>query len=112
MAYQRFVWGPVDAQLKEEFAVLSAKFGEGYEQRSFNGMRNSHPSWDIAIPKLEPIFAPDIRSFLADHGGVTPFWWRSPQGIDVLVVAPGYQIKPIPGEPFLSLTTQFNEVIG
>ncbi|TAN52015.1 MAG: hypothetical protein EPN21_05115 [Methylococcaceae bacterium] len=113
MAYQRFAWGPVTAQLKEEPEVLEARFGEGYAQRSFNGMRNALQLWEVSMPRLEPAFAPAIRGFLADHGGVTPFLWRSLLGVDLLVVAPGWKIDdPKNGEPWLVLNTTFKEVIG
>lgn len=59
--------------LQEEPRVRSAKFGDGYEQRSPDGINTQPQSWQLQFNDVENSIADDMLAFLRAAGGATAF---------------------------------------
>ena len=59
--------------------ILSAKFGDGYEQRSADGINADLDSWRLSFPNVKSTDADTIEAFFVTAGGVTPFTWTPPR---------------------------------
>jgi phage-related protein len=59
--------------------VLSAAFGDGYVQRTADGLNTMPRSYRLEWAPCTPAEADYIIGFFETHGGVTPFWWTSPR---------------------------------
>jgi len=57
--------------------VLSAGFGDGYTQRSANGLNPLIESWDLSYQDLTDDEVGVLLAFFADLGGVDNFTWQS-----------------------------------
>ena len=73
---ETFTWiedrGP---QGNNEPSVLVAKFGDGYEQRSPNGINNNLPNWALTYSVRSDVEAQAIDAFLIRQAGVLAFFW-------------------------------------
>jgi phage-related protein len=105
-AIEEFTWGArIGDQGAVAFSVLSAKFGDGYEQRVGNGINPRSESWPYTyigpIDEVEP-----IKRFLDWHGGAQVFQWTPPFGQPGLFTCAGYNVTP-KGGPQVQLTATF-----
>lgn len=76
-----FTWIPsLNSQLDEEPRVLSAAFGDGYEQRAGDGINNNLPKWSLRFDTRTVSEAGAIRDFLRACNGVDSFDWTPPMG--------------------------------
>lgn len=55
------------------------QFGDGYEQRSTDGLNTNMETWSIAF-KRPPATIDIIDLFLSDRKGVEAFNWTTPKG--------------------------------
>jgi len=62
--------------------VLTATYGDGYEQRVAAGINNTSESWNLTWKNRTSAHANKIIKFLEDQGGVTAFDWY-PTGYDI-----------------------------
>lgn len=68
--------------LAQEPKILEAKFGDGYEQAIFNGLKHSPESWSIKFTSISATEVQNIISFFVDNNtATTPFDWTNPNGI-------------------------------
>lgn len=56
---------------------MSAKFGDGYEQRSSIGLNPILPTWSLTFTGLRKEIDP-IDVFLEARGGAESFQWKTP----------------------------------
>lgn len=69
-----WVWVESDgAQLDEEPRVKSARFGEGYEQRSPDGINFMELAWELPFDEVDDAIADEMIEFLRLHKGHLPF---------------------------------------
>lgn len=71
-----FDWGETrKASLEEAPRVVAARFGDGYEQRSADGINNRAQVWDLNFDQVDEAIADDIVTFLRARNGVEAFDW-------------------------------------
>ena len=69
--------------------VLVAQFGDGYSQRTANGLNSQPSEWSVSWSPISLTNAETIRAFLASRGGVEAFRWTPPgAGSPVVVICP------------------------
>ena len=61
------------ATLEEEPAIQSVQFGDGYEQRSADGINHMRQVWVIPFDEVDDLVADDMIQFLRDHKGYIAF---------------------------------------
>ena len=90
--------------------VLSAKFGDGYEQRALDGINNELEGWSIQVHSInESAWASAIEAFLRAQAGVTAFQWTTKFGRTALFVCRDWKRVPVaPG--MTTITAMFEEV--
>lgn len=59
--------------------ILSAKFGDGYEQRSADGLHPDLQSWQLSFNNLATTSVDTIEAFFVTAGGVSTFTWTPPR---------------------------------
>lgn len=78
MAIEEFNWCPrINAEAETTFRVRKAKFGDGYEQVSGDGLNPKSQEWTLNFTGDEAYIA-TIQSFLDRHGGTKAFQWKPP----------------------------------
>jgi phage-related protein len=93
-------------RMKPRVTVL--KFGDGYEQRTTDGLNTKLESWSVSF-KRSPTAINSIDSFLNTCGGVTAFNWETPDGVTKTFVCREWEISTdSPGWETLNAT--FDEV--
>ena len=68
------------AELKEVPRVRVAKFGDGYEQRSAEGINAIQEVWSLSFNTRTNAERDAIRAFLRARAGVEAFDWTTPLG--------------------------------
>lgn len=83
-----FTWAVAfAAQVSLKPRVLSAKFGDGYEQRVADGINSALESWAITVNSISEVAgASAIEAFLRTQAGVTAFQWTTRYGRTALFV--------------------------
>jgi phage-related protein len=76
-----FTWVPdFGAAEKIKPKVLAAQFGDGYSQRSPDGINNMPRVWSVQFTLLDATTIDAIHDFLVTQAGVTAFTWTPPKG--------------------------------
>lgn len=70
-------WG---TQFQIEANAHLAKFGDGYEQATPNGLNNVLEKWNLTFKDIPEATYVAIKAFLKTHKGTTPFQWTTPDG--------------------------------
>ena len=98
-------WAPlVGLEGQSSFAVLSAKFGDGYEQTAADGIQNKRAEWPLSFTDNNVVIA-EIAAFLDLHAGWKAFLWTPPLGVEGEFKASKYALKPLGGNMYtLSVT--------
>ena len=75
-----FTWKPSwGAKLSVKPSVMSAKFGDGYEQRVADGINSQPRIWSLTF--TSPVSEIDaIEAFISLAGAVSSFDWTPPTG--------------------------------
>ena len=60
--------------------ILTAQFGDGYEQVQADGINNVYEDWDVVWTNLSISDSATVIDFLKSHKGVDAFSWVSPKG--------------------------------
>ena len=104
-----FTW-PVQAKLTgtTKFAVLTAQFGDGYQQTAADGINNKLQSWPIAIRGPQAQVTP-ARDFLDARGGSQSFFWTPPLGAQGYYKCTEYGLQHV-GVGNWELTATFMQV--
>lgn len=110
MSNQTFTWC-VDlngAQGGNSFNVLSAKFGDGYEQDTSVGINNRKQQWSVSKTEKKALIE-EIKAFLDAHKGAESFLWQSPFDGLIRVKASSYNLEPLGGIAW-RISTTFTQV--
>lgn len=79
----RFTWIPDQGPTRTSKAdVNKAKFGEGYSQRSANGINSISEVWELTFTLRTRADVADMGAFLKANKGVSNFDFAAPDGID------------------------------
>lgn len=78
------------------FSVRTAKFGDGYEQASPDGINNKISEWSVTYVGHRILDGlADIESFLDRHAGATSFLWTPPNGTEGLFRCAKYNLTDL-----------------
>ena len=73
-----FIWLPdIGSQRSITSTVVATKFGEGYEQRTANGINFIPKIWQLTFT-TNSAHGTDILNFLDARGGLESFSWTDP----------------------------------
>lgn len=76
-----FTWTPTNGvRQKTTPRVRRIKFGDGYEQRTADGINTKSETWDLAFVGLTDAEADAIDAFLTARNAVEAFDWVTPAG--------------------------------
>lgn len=100
-----FTWSPrLNPQGDILFKTRKAKFGDGYEQVSGDGINARSQKWSLNFTGTEDYILP-IRDFIDNHGGIRAFQWRPPLEQLGLYRCEDPKLTPLGGNNYsLSLT--------
>jgi phage-related protein len=59
--------------------VLAATFGDGYVQRTPDGLNEQPRTFQLEWGPVTVAVADYIEDFFSRHKGAQPFWWQSPR---------------------------------
>lgn len=105
-----FYWAPsYTSNAEVNFNVRRVKFGDGYEQRSADGLLKERREWDLQFANIAKDVCSTIKEFLRVRAGVESFSWETPESEEVKVVCLGYR-EVYSGPNIRSLTMKFEEV--
>lgn len=72
---------PVKAQMSDTWSspVRIVQFGDGYSERSANGLNRANEVWDVECAFASEIAGANLQTFLETVGGWQAFLWQSPR---------------------------------
>lgn len=92
--------------------VLSVKYGDGYEQRTADGINYELENWSVTVHSTgESGGVSAVESFLRTQAGVTAFQWATPHGRTALFVCRNWR-REVLGPGTSRITGTFEEVLG
>lgn len=111
MAIETFTWCPrVNAQADVKHRVRKAEFGDGYTQRSGDGINTRTQDWTLSFVGTET-YIEEILTFLDRMGGTKAFQWKPPLYPLSLFTCEEY--KPVAmGAGIFSLEVTFNQAFA
>lgn len=68
------------AQMAVTPRVITAKFGDGYEQRAADGINTNLRKWQVQFKNRDDTETAAILAFFEAENGVTSFDWTPPVG--------------------------------
>lgn len=89
------------------FRVLTAQFGDGYEQTAADGINNKTESWPLSFTGRATVITP-IEAFLDARGGWQAFLWTPPLGTQGYYKCASYESKQM-GNDVWQLTATFKQ---
>jgi len=96
--------------LEEEPAVTATRYGDGYEQRSANGIHPIAQKWQLNFEQVDNAIADDILAFLRGRGGVEAFDWTPRWATAAIrVKCPRWSRSP-DGDGLSRMTASFEQV--
>lgn len=108
MARLTFSYRPdYESTMSQEPAVLTTKFGDGYEQRVANGINNSPEKWSLKFTVGNPVL-PSALAFIQARKGVESFYWTNSFGTTNVYVCRRWNLSRGPGKQVLSM--EFEQV--
>lgn len=107
---KEFAWSmDMGAAADIQHKINKTQFGDGYAQRSPNGINNKVLNWSgVKTGDFETMIDPIIQ-FLDEHGGVTPFLWTDPHGNTNKYTCAEYTASQRKGN-FWQITLKFEQV--
>lgn len=110
--YADRAWFPQQASRSVKPAVWQAKFGDGYEQNTPQGINYQPETWTLTFSFITQADAQEFEQMLAGYGGYQAFTWRSPRGPNPLrVLCRSWSDVNDPGKKF-ALQAKFEQVYG
>lgn len=102
-----FTWCPrINPQGSITLRVLTAQFGDGYQQNAADGINSKTGSWPLEFVGSAEEIKP-IADFLDVHGGWQRFLWTAPLSVAAVYLAGTYTVTPMGGDLYtLSVTLQ------
>ena len=105
---ETFSWTPqVGMNGTAKYQVLSARFGDGYQQVAADGINNKIESWPVSFTGTKDEIRP-IRDFLDRHAGYQSFYWTPPLGEKGMYRSFDIPMPPPPREIY-TLSTVFEQ---
>lgn len=83
------------ADLNEKPRVLTAQFGDGYEQRVGDGINTRPRTWRLSFNTRTDAEIAPILAFLRARNGVEAFDWTDPDGVAGKFVCREWQRTPV-----------------
>lgn len=74
----------ISSSLSRKMRTLESSFGDGYTQRSGDGLNVKGETWQAEWSALTPEQADEIEAFFEAHLGYRAFLWRAPQSATTL----------------------------
>jgi phage-related protein len=75
-----FDWAEsIGTQVQVEPKVVTVRMGDGYAQRSPDGLNNMPDNWDMRFTAVYPVAGDEIVAFFKAHGGWIAFQWTPPR---------------------------------
>lgn len=107
---ETFTWLPEQKAISEEvqYRVLSARFGDGYEQSAGAGLNPRRSGWSLMFVGIEEKMGP-IQEFLDRHGEGRAFLWTPPGWSEAMVVQCRGYTKTHRGGPVWQLSLGFEQ---
>ena len=85
-----FEWIPGYApELIQQPRVLAVRFGDGYSQRSGDGINNEPQSWALTFTNVADNVADAMIGFLRNAAGTQAFFWVPPRSTTTIAVICG-----------------------
>lgn len=107
-----FVWKPTaGAPVAYKPKVRIAQFGDGYAQRSPNGINNNPEAWSLTFDGITNREADAIIAFLKARGGTQAFNWVNLNMENLLYTCDQWDRK-YSGEDSCSISATFNQFYG
>lgn len=104
-----FTWFPdASVELDIEPRVQTAKFGDGYEQRTQVGLNPILEQWSLSFTGLAAEINA-IEAFLREQGGYKSFIWKNPNEVEGRFICRKWKLKRERGVK-LGLTCMFEQV--
>lgn len=93
-----------------EFKVLTAKYGNGYEQRVADGLNNGLASWELSWENLTDADSTTIVAAFEAAKGVDYFTWQPPKSaVSKKWVISSYSITAMSGNIY-TITASLRQV--
>jgi len=98
------------ASISRPTRVRKAQFGDGYQQRTGDGINTLGRVWMVRVEGYQAEIEA-VDAFLANEAGVTSFDWTPPSGAAGKWLCSSWSVTP---EDFAkwTLTAEFEEVFG
>ena len=91
---QVFDWCVSTASYDLEPKIVSAKFGDGYEQRRPAGINTQHHMWTLTMRNIDGETATEVVAFLSARNGVEIFNWTPPRTSEPMnVLCPSWSLN-------------------
>lgn len=74
---ETFTWAPATCQPQAQPRVKKAQFGDGYSQRSSDGINSLLRIYSLTFADYPALIEP-IDAFFEQHAGVHAFWFTTP----------------------------------
>ncbi len=105
-----FTWTPdFNSDSDETPDVTAVKFGDGYEQRTANGINSNRQTWNLTFSNRDTTEKDLLVAFLRDRGATEAFNWTPPYGSELVFVCRSW--RPIPVKANLwTITAAFEQV--
>jgi phage-related protein len=97
------------AQLDEQPRTITAKFGDGYEQRAADGINVRPRKWSLKFENRSNTDRDTVLTFFRTHNAVTAFDWTPPEGAAGKFVCRAWQNVPVQYN-LNTITAVFEEV--
>lgn len=108
-----FTWTPsVGFTTETSPKVVTAKFGDGYSQRTAIGINNIEQMWNLSFASNDLITAAEIIAFLESKAGITPFTWLPPGEVTEVKVVCAKWTKNYESSISRTITATFERVYG
>lgn len=90
-----FTWSPrLEPTGTITYRTLSAKFGDGYEQRAADGINNKSQMWPLSFVG-DAAYVTPARDFLDARVGYQSFYWTPPLGVQGLYRCSSHTLRPL-----------------
>lgn len=96
--------------LDEEPAVTATRYGDGYEQRSADGINPIAQQWSLNFEEVDNAIADDIVTFWRARGGVEAFDWTPKWGTVAIRVKCSKWSRVPDGDGLSRMTATFQQV--
>lgn len=106
-----FTWYPQTASCTRQPRVRVARFGDGYEQRTADGINHAPKSWALTFQRVTAE-ADEILAFLVARGGSAAFDWTDPHGEAIKVVCRDWSESLVGGRRAKQISATFEQVFG